>query len=346
MLSSTAPTSRAFTSRSERLAAWAACQRQPSDRQPSDRELDFNASSSMLRDLLRRGLVGMTDLRDDPQWFFEAHRVVAQHGEELGEGFWTRFTVQFNLFAGTVLAVGNASHIEQLRVMQEAGELGCFALTERFAGVSSGMIVETIATHDPETRTFVITSPNEGSKKNWISQGFVADRSVVVADLHVGGTSHGPHAFLIDFRVASGGSGEKQLVHGVRLADMGRKTVANDLDNAWIAFDDVRVPEAALLDRYAGIDAEGRYVRRGSPGDAAAADTHASASGGAGGAGGVGGAVVRGMHAMEMIGQRLFTGRVAVAQAALAFGRYLFAKTREYTDSKLCWAPKGTPAWS
>ena len=251
-------------------------------------------------------------------------RAPREHGEELGEGFWTRFTVQFNLFAGTVLAVGNDSHIEQLRTMQEGGELGCFALTERFAGVSSGMVVETIATHDPATRTFVITSPNEGAYKNWISQGFVADKSVVVADLHVGGTSHGPHAFLIDFRVASSG-GEKQLVHGVRLADMGRKTVANDLDNAWIAFDGVRVPESALLDRYAGI-AEGRYVRRGSPGDAAAATTHAP---------------MRGMHVMEMIGQRLFTGRVAVAQAALAFGRYLFSKTREYTDSKLCWAPKG-----
>ena len=28
-------------------------------------------------------------------------------------------------------------------------------------------------------------------------------------------------------------------------------------------------------------------------------------------------------------------------QAALVFGRHLFAKTRGYTDTKLCWAPKG-----
>ena len=204
MVSATNPAigSERTTTRSERLAAWAVSQGQS-----AGLELDFHASSSMLRDLLRRQLVSMTDLRDDPEWFFEAHRVVAHHGEELGEGFWTRFTVQFNLFAGTVLAVGNASHIEQLRAMQEAGELGCFALTERFAGVSSGMVVETIATHDPKTRTFVLHSPSEGAYKNWISQGFVADKSVVVADLHVGGTSHGPHAFLIDFRVPSSGGG-------------------------------------------------------------------------------------------------------------------------------------------
>ena len=28
-------------------------------------------------------------------------------------------------------------------------------------------------------------------------------------------------------------------------------------------------------------------------------------------------------------------------QAALVFGRHLFAKTRGYTDTKLCWAPRG-----
>ena len=139
----------------------------------------------MLRDLMTRGLVKMTDLRDDPEWFFEAHRIVAAHGDDLGSGFWTRFTVQFNLFAGTVLAAGSPSHVEQLRAMQAAGELGCFALTEKFAGVSSGMVVETVAAFDAASRTFVLRSPNEGAVKNWISQGFCADKSVVIADLQL-----------------------------------------------------------------------------------------------------------------------------------------------------------------
>merc|ERR1719413_268338 len=112
----------------------------------------------------------MTDLRDDPEWFFESHRVIASHGRELGAGFWTRFTVQYNLFAGTVVAVGNQEQVAQLKTMQEAGELGCFGLTEKFAGVSSGMVVETIAEFDLKTREFIITSPNEGAYKNWISQ--------------------------------------------------------------------------------------------------------------------------------------------------------------------------------
>ena len=236
-----------LSARGEKLSAWAAEVGRLRSAE-ADSELTFEASSSMLRDLVRRGLVKMTDLRDDPEWFFEAHRIVAAHGDDLGSGFWTRFTVQFNLFAGTVLAAGSPSHVEQLRAMQAAGELGCFALTEKFAGVSSGMVVETVAAFDAASRTFVLRSPNEGAVKNWISQGFCADKSVVIADLQLeDGVSQGAHAFLIDFRVPQGGgaggvassqhgaAAAKQLVAGVRLADMGRKTVANDLDNAWCA---------------------------------------------------------------------------------------------------------------
>ena len=64
----------------------------------------------------------------------KAHRIIASAGEILGDGFWTRFTVQFNLFAGTVLACGNPSQVEQLSSMEAAGNLGCFGLTEKFAG--------------------------------------------------------------------------------------------------------------------------------------------------------------------------------------------------------------------
>ena len=44
---------------------------------------------------------------------------------------------------------------------------------------------------------------------------------------------------------------------------------------------------------------------------------------------------------MGMIGQRLFTGRIAVGQAALGFARKLYATTKEYSDGKACWGPKG-----
>lgn len=103
-----------------------------------------------------------------------------------------------------------------------------------------------------------------------------------------------------------------EVVAGVTHGDMGQKTIGNDLDNAWIAFDNVQLPKSSLLNRYASIDAEGQYQQ-----------------------------TVKGMPVFHMIGQRLFTGRVAVAQAALEFQRRLYAMTRTYTDSKMCWSPAG-----
>ena len=81
----------------------------------------------------------------------------------MGKGFWIRFTVQFILFAGTVLAIGNEVQIDSMNDMQAKVELGCFGPTEKFAGVSSGMVVESIAEVDLQTREFILTSPNEGA---------------------------------------------------------------------------------------------------------------------------------------------------------------------------------------
>merc|ERR1712134_148127 len=76
----------------------------------------------------------------------------------------------------------------------------------------------------------------------------------------------------------------------------------------------MRVPHSALLSKYA-------EVRPGNGG------TYVSKA--------------KGFTNMMMIGQRLFTGRVAVAQAALTFTRKLFESTRSYSDGKVCWGPKG-----
>jgi acyl-CoA oxidase len=58
-----------------------------------------------------------------------------------------------------------------------SGDLGCFSLTEKFAGVNSGLVVHTTAAFDPSSGEFVLNTPDEGAKKNWISQGFVADKT-------------------------------------------------------------------------------------------------------------------------------------------------------------------------
>jgi len=272
--------------------------------------ISYQESAERLRTLLKTGLLRHTDLTAHPERFFLAHRLLARHAPQLGPGFWVRFTVHYNLCAGTVLGLGSAEQVAMLDDWQERGLLGCFSLTEKLAGVSSGLVVNTQAHYDAHTDSFTLNSPDRGAFKNWISQGLVADRTVVVADLFVAGKSHGPHAFVMALRDAG------EPAAGVLLEDMGRKTVGNDLDNAAIGFDHVVLPRSALLNRFADV-VDGEYVQK-----------------------------VKGMPAFQMIGQRLFTGRVAVAQAALEFRRGLFESTKAYADTKRCWAPSGKPVLS
>jgi len=269
----------------------------------------YQDSAEQLRKLSSSGLLKLTDLKHNPARFFEAHRMLAEQSPNLGPGFWIRFTVHYNLCFGSVLAVGSDEQLAQLDDMQKKGLLGCFALTEKLAGVNSGMIVQTTATWDDETKEFVLESADVGAHKNWISQGYVADVACVVADLRVAGKSHGPHAFLVPFRENG------KVLPNIELFDMGVKTVGNDLDNAAIAFHKMRVPHSTLLNKFCNVTpgSGGTYVSN-----------------------------AKGFTNMMMIGQRLFTGRVAVAQASLGFTRKLFEMTRQFSDGKVCWGPNGT----
>jgi acyl-CoA oxidase len=267
-----------------------------------DPELTPHGSAEVLKGLIQRNLLQYTDMRDNPTRFFEAHRILSKR---LVGGFGIRFTVQYNLFAGSILGLGSDVQIAELDTLQDDAVLGCFALTEAGAGVNSGLVVGTTATWDPTSRSFVLHTPNELARKQWISQGLTASQMVVIADLIVKEKSHGPHAFLMPLRNAHG-----RLTPGVSVGDMGHKTIANDLDNAWISFDSVRIDRSCMLDRFATIEGADTYVSRG-------------------------GETMR----LEVIGQRLLTGRMCIAQAALVFARTLFKTTREYSDSKGVWNP-------
>ena len=56
-------------------------------------------SAACLRELVRSGLLRHTDLRDHPERFFKAHRLLARHAVEHGPGFWIRFTVHYKCAA-------------------------------------------------------------------------------------------------------------------------------------------------------------------------------------------------------------------------------------------------------
>jgi len=192
------------------------------------------------------------------------------------------------------------------------GELGCFLLTEMQAGVLSGLIVETTADWDEASQEFILHTPSDKAAKNWISQGYTAELGVVIADLRIKGKSYGPHPFFLKLREGGDGPNASKLMPGIRIEDMGYKTIANDLDNARVWFDKVRMPKSALLNKFCDIDENNNYVQTTSE-----------------------------KMRIEVIGQRLMTGRQAIAEAALVSARILHMHVEEYAKSKVCNAING-----
>ncbi|SPQ95171.1 unnamed protein product (mitochondrion) [Plasmodiophora brassicae] len=228
--------------------------------------MSYQQAAERLRSIVCTGLLTQTDIVERPHRFYEAHRLTARESMRLGPGLVNRFTVHYNLFAGTVIALGTREQIAQM----------------------------TAAEFDRATGQFIINTPNPRAARNWISQGLVADEGVVIATLTVKGKTYGPQVFLVTFRDDAG-----SLLPGIQTIDMGRKTVGNDLDNARLIF---TKPDAGV------VQPNGQY------------------------------------RAMEMTGQRLFTGRIAVAYSTLEFAKSMksmFANAHSFVDRKPCWAPGG-----
>ena len=87
----------------ESEAAWEAAWLEATE-ECYDSSRSFRDSAAGLRALIKTGLLTHTDLRDNPERFFKAHRLLARHAVKHGPGFWIRFTVHYNLCFGTVLS--------------------------------------------------------------------------------------------------------------------------------------------------------------------------------------------------------------------------------------------------
>lgn len=166
-----------------------------------------------------------------------------------------RFGVQFGLFGGSIYFLGTeAQRRTLLPGVADLSTPGCFAMSEVGHG-SDVANLETTATWDPSSRTFVIHTPREAARKDWIGGAAASARvATVFAQLDAHGERHGVHAFVVPIRSADG-----TLEPGVRAGDSGHKMGLNGVDNGRLWFDHVRVPEDALLGRFAQMDADGRY---------------------------------------------------------------------------------------
>ncbi len=166
-----------------------------------------------------------------------------------------KFGVQFGLWGGAVQQLGTRPHHERYLKATATLELpGCFAMTEAAHG-SNVQQLETTATFDAGSEEFVINTPSDEARKEYIGNAACHGRlAAVFAQLIVDGESHGVHVLVVPLRDEHG-----HVCDGVRIEDCGEKMGLNGVDNGRIWFDNVRVPRDALLNRYGDVSPEGVY---------------------------------------------------------------------------------------
>ncbi len=164
--------------------------------------------------------------------------------------------VQFGLFGGAILHLGTEHHHETYLRAATSMELpGCFAMTETGHG-SNVQALGTTATYEPATGEFVIHTPHEDARKDYIGNAARDGRmAVVFAQLIAGGEERGVHALLVPLRDDGG-----ETLPGVRIEDCGPKLGLDGVDNGRIWFEHVRVPRENLLNRYAEVAPDGTYT--------------------------------------------------------------------------------------
>jgi acyl-CoA oxidase len=164
--------------------------------------------------------------------------------------------VQWGLFVGAIQHLGTAEH--QQRYLPDVMTLdlpGCFAMTETGHG-SDVQSIRTTGTYDAATQEIVVHTPDDDARKDYIGSAARDGRiAVVFAQLLTAGESHGVHAILVPIR-----DGDGRPCPGVSIEDCGPKAGLNGVDNGRLAFNQVRVPRTALLDRYGSIADDGTYT--------------------------------------------------------------------------------------
>ena len=167
-----------------------------------------------------------------------------------------KFGVQFGLWGMNVYFLGTEKHHK--KYLRDIGTLelpGCFAMTETNHG-SNVKGIETTATYDHSAKAFVIHTPSEYARKEYIGNAARhGQMATVFAKLILDGKDYGVSAFVVPLRDKSGNT-----LKGVTIKDCGRKMGLNGVDNGVIYFNNVVIPNDNMLDRFAGVSDGGKFV--------------------------------------------------------------------------------------
>ena len=164
--------------------------------------------------------------------------------------------VQYGLFGGVIRRLGTEQHRKRyLRAAMTMDLPGCFAMTETGHG-SDVQSIRTTATYEPARQEFIIDTPDDDARKDYIGNAARDGRmAAVFAQLFTGGQGRGVHVFLMPIRDKRG-----RACPGVRIEDCAEKGGLNGVDNGRLWFDQVRVPREALLDRFGAVAPDGSYT--------------------------------------------------------------------------------------
>lgn len=163
--------------------------------------------------------------------------------------------VNFYLYGLTIKGLGTTEyHMKLLKDLCDLKYFGCFAMTELSHG-SNVQGVETTATYDVASKSFILQTPHEWAMKYWIGNlGKTAQRAVVFAQLITKNVNYGVHIFITDIRDST-----HETYPGIEIGDIGHKIGCDGIDNGWMMFNQYKVPKENLLNWYANVTDEGEY---------------------------------------------------------------------------------------
>ncbi|KAK4049214.1 hypothetical protein OIO90_005503 [Microbotryomycetes sp. JL221] len=167
------------------------------------------------------------------------------------------FGLHRSMFSATLYNQGTE---EQRKLFYEPASryeiIGCYAQTELGHG-SNVQGLETTATYQPESKTFVLQSPGLTAMKWWIGGlGRSADHAVVMAQLYTPDGKNGklirrgPHPFVVPIRDVK----TRELLPGRTIMDIGPKAGYAMTDNGAMLLDKVEIPHINFLARYSSVD--------------------------------------------------------------------------------------------
>jgi len=139
--------------------------------------------------------------------------------------------------------------------------IGSYSQTELGHG-SNVQGLETTATLDKETDSWVIHSPSVSAAKWWPGDlGLIGTHACVFAQTIVDGENHGVNAFMVQIRDLE----SHRALPGIEVGDIGPKFGFETKDNGYALFNNVRIPRTDILKRYIEVEKSGDVNMLGNP---------------------------------------------------------------------------------